>query len=80
MKLNPSKFGVSSRKFLGFIVSQRGIESNLEKIQALLDMESPKSIREVQRLTGRVAALNKFISRTTDKCLSFFKTLRGGKK
>ena len=43
-------------------------------------MESPKSIREVQRLIGRVAALNRFISRATDKCLPFFKTLRGGKE
>ena len=80
MKLNSSKFRVSSRKFLGFMVSQRGIEANLEKFQALLDMESPKSIREVQRLTGRVEALNRFISRTKDKCLPFFKTLRGGKE
>ena len=63
MELNPSKceFGVFSGKFLGFMVSQRGIEANLEKFQALLDMESPKSIREVQRLIGRVVALNQFI-------------------
>ena len=63
MKLNPSKcaFGVFSGKFLGFMVSQRGIEANPEKNQALLNMESPKSIREVQRLIGRVVALNQFI-------------------
>ena len=54
MKLNPNKcaFGVSSGKFLGFIVSQRGIEANLDKIQAILDMEPPKNIKEVQSLTG----------------------------
>ena len=82
MKLNPSKcaFGVSLGKFLGFMVSQRGIEANTEKIQALSDIESPKSIREVQRLTRRVAALNLFISRVINKCLPFFKTLRGGKE
>ena len=82
MKLNPSKctFRVSSGKFLGFMVSQRGIEANLKKIQALLDMESPKSIREVQRLMGRITALNRFISQATDKCLPFFKTLRRGKE
>lgn len=47
IKLNPSKcaFRVSSRKVLGFMVSQRGIEANPEKIHALLDMESPKSIK-----------------------------------
>nr|XP_023872556.1 uncharacterized protein LOC111985139 [Quercus suber] len=60
MKLNPSKcaFGVSSGKFLGFMVSERGIEANPDKIQAILDMEQPKNIKEVQSLTGRVAALN----------------------
>ena len=78
MKLNPSKcaFGVSSGKFLGFMVSQRGIEANPDKIQAILDMEPPKSIKEVQSLTGRVAALNRFVSKATDKCLPFFKVLR----
>ena len=78
MKLNPNKcaFGVSSGKFLGFMVSQRGIEANLDKIQAILDMEPPKNIKEVQSLTGRVAALNRFVSKATDKCLPFFKILR----
>jgi len=54
MKLNPNKcaFGVSSGKFLGFMVSQRGIEANPDKIRAILDMEPPKNIKEVQSLTG----------------------------
>ncbi|XP_030955724.1 uncharacterized protein LOC115977839 [Quercus lobata] len=78
MKLNPSKcaFGVSSGKFLGFMVSPRGIEANPDKIQAILNMEPPKNIKEVQSLTGRVAALNRFVSKATDKCLPFFKVLR----
>ena len=78
MKLNLSKcaFGVSSGKFLGFMVSQRRIEANPDKIQAILDMEPPKNIKEVQSLTGRVVALNRFISKTIDKCLPFFKVLR----
>ena len=78
MKLNPSKcaFGVSSGKFLGFMVSQRRIEANPDKIQTILNMEPPKNIREVQSLTGRVAALNRFVSKATDKCLPFFKVLR----
>ena len=78
MKLNPNKyaFGVSSGKFLGFMVSQRGIEANPDKIQAILDMEPPKNIKEVKSLTGRVAALNRFVSKATDKYLPFFKTLR----
>ena len=78
MKSNPSKcaFGVTSWKFLGFMVSQRGIEANLEKAQAILDIASPKTVKEVQKLTGRIATLNKFVSRATDKCLPFFKTLK----
>ena len=78
MKLNPSKcaFGVVSRKFLGFMMSQKGIEANLKKVRAILDMMSPKTIKEVQKLTGRIAALNKFVSKATNKCLPFFKTLK----
>ena len=78
MKLNPSKcaFGVSSRKFLGFMVSQKGIKANPEKVRAILEMSSPKTIKEVQSLTGRVAALNRFVLKATDKCLPFFKTLK----
>jgi len=78
MKLNPSKcaFGIASGKFLGFMVSQRGIEANPKKVQAILDMTSPKTVKEVQKLTGRIAVLNRFISKTTEKCLPFFKTLK----
>ena len=73
MKLNPSKcvFGVSSSKFLGFMVSQRGIKANLNKIQAILNMEPPKNVKEVQSLTRWVATLNRFVSKATNKCLSF---------
>jgi hypothetical protein len=78
MKLNPAKcaFGVSSRKFLGYMVSNRGIEANPEKIQAVLDVQSPKNMKQLQQLTGRIVALNRFISRSIDKCLPFFKILR----
>ena len=53
IKLNPSKcaFGVFSRKFLSFMVNHRGIEANPAKIRALLKMESPRKIKDVQRLT-----------------------------
>ena len=78
MKLNPCKcaFGVTSGTFLGFMVSQRGIEANLEKVRAILDMTSPKTVKEVQKLTRRIATLNKFVSKATNKCLPFFKTLK----
>ncbi|KAL5550182.1 hypothetical protein UlMin_000358 [Ulmus minor] len=81
MKLNPAKcaFGVTSGKILGFMVNHRGIEANPAKIQALLNMESPRKVKKVQSLTGRVAALNRFISRATDKCQPFFRALRKGK-
>ena len=61
---------------MGFMVSQRGIEANLKKVQAIINMASPKTIKEVQKLTRRIAALNRFVSRLTDKCLPFFKTLK----
>ncbi|XP_074342175.1 uncharacterized protein LOC141679621 [Apium graveolens] len=65
MKLNPQKcvFGVESGKFLGFMVNHRGIEANPAKIKALLDMKSPTSVKQVQSLTGRIAALNRFVSK-----------------
>ena len=78
MKLNRAKFafGVSAGKFLGFIVNHRGIEANPDKIKALLDMSSPSGIKEVQRLTGRIAALSRFVSRASDKCQPFFQVLK----
>ncbi|CAL2239709.1 unnamed protein product [Prunus armeniaca] len=81
MRLNPTKcaFGVSSGKFLRFMISQRGIEANPEKIKAIIDMETPKTQKDIQSLTGRVAALTRFISKATDKCVPFFKALKGGK-
>ena len=63
-------------KFLGFMVSQRGIEVNLEKIRAIMELEPPRTVKEVQSLNGKIAALNRFVSRATDKCLPFFCTLR----
>ena len=78
MKLNPTKcaFGVTSGKFLGFMVSGHRIEANSEKIHAIQEMTTPKSIKEVQRLTGRVAALNRFIARSVERCLPFFQILK----
>ena len=78
MKLNPAKcaFGVSSGKFLGFIVNNRGIEANLDKIKAVLDMLPPSNIKDIQRLTGRIVALSRFVSRASDKCRPFFQVLK----
>jgi hypothetical protein len=77
-KLNPTKcvFGVPSGKLLGFIVSNRGIEVNPVKITAITDMEAPAIIKDVQKLTGCMAALNRFISRLRERGLPFFKLLK----
>ena len=78
MKLNPAKcaFGVSAEKFLGFIVNNRGIEANPDKIKAVLDMPPPSNIKEVQRLTGRIVALSRFVSKASDKCQPFIQVLK----
>ena len=78
MKLNPFKcaFGVGSRKFLGFMVNKRGIEANLEKIKALLNMRLPERKKEVQNLNNKVATLSHFISKATNKCALFLKLLK----
>ncbi|KAJ0539151.1 putative nucleotidyltransferase, Ribonuclease H [Helianthus annuus] len=64
MKLNPSKchFGVKAGKFLGYIVTKRVIEASLEQIKAIVNIKSPTNAKDVQRLTGRIATLNSFIS------------------
>ncbi|KAL0322066.1 UNVERIFIED_CONTAM: Retrovirus-related Pol polyprotein from transposon.6 [Sesamum calycinum] len=78
LKLNPKKcaFGVSGGYFLGLMVTQRGIEANPAKIKAILDMGPPTNINEVQRLIGRMAALSRFILKSIEKGLPFFRTLR----
>ncbi|XP_074378676.1 uncharacterized protein LOC141720227 [Apium graveolens] len=78
MKLNPQKcvFHVESGKFLRFMVNHRGIEANPEKIKALLDMKSPTSVKQVQSLTERIAALNRFVSKSSDRCKEFFKAIK----
>ena len=69
MKLNPAKcsFGVSSGKFLGYIVTHRGIEANTEQIRVIHSIPCPMNIKEVQKLTGRMAAQSRFIFRLSDK-------------
>ena len=78
MKLNPSKcaFGVTTGKFLGFMVSQRGKEVNPKKVRTIMELAPPKTVKEVQSLNGKIAVLNRFVSRATDKCLPFFRTLK----
>ncbi|GKV26836.1 hypothetical protein SLEP1_g36061 [Rubroshorea leprosula] len=78
MKLNPLKctFVVESGKSLGYVVSKKRIEVNPEKVQAVQQMELSKTIKDVHLLTGRVAALHRFIVKSAERCLPFFKALR----
>ncbi|KAL0304634.1 UNVERIFIED_CONTAM: hypothetical protein Sangu_3073000 [Sesamum angustifolium] len=77
LKLNPGKclFGVRGGRFLGFMVTQRGIETKPLQIKVILDMKSPTNINEVQWLIGRIAALSRFISKAAEKSLPFVKVL-----
>ena len=78
LKLNPEKcvFGVPSGKLLGFFVSQHGIEANPDKIKAIEQIEAPKRIKDVRRLTGCVAAMSRFISKSAECALPFFRILK----
>ena len=58
------------------MVSQKGIEANSEKVKAILEITSIRNVKEVQRLIGRVATLNRFVSRAMNKFLPFFKTFK----
>ena len=80
-KLNPSKciFGVPSDILLGYIVSARGIEPNLDKVSAIANMKWPTCVKDIQKLTGCMAALSRFISRLGEKGLLFFKLLKASK-
>jgi hypothetical protein len=74
LKLNPEKctFGVQKGKILGCIVSAKGIDSNPDKVQAILNMRIPKNIKDVQKLTERIAVLDRFISKSAERSLPIF--------
>jgi hypothetical protein len=76
LKLNPEKcvFGVKKGKFLGYLISTKGIEANPSKIEAR--METPNSKKGAQRLAGRLTSLNRFISRSAERNLPFFEILK----
>jgi hypothetical protein len=82
LKLNPKKciFRVSKGKMLGYIISAKGIRANPDKTKAIISMVEPSTEKEVQKLTGRIAALNRFISKLAERSLPFFKALSGADK
>ena len=74
IKLNPKKsfFGVPGGQVLGYLISARGIEANPEKIKAILNMDRPTNLKQIQRLAGRVTALSRFIARLGEKALPLY--------
>jgi hypothetical protein len=78
MKLNSQKctFGIASGKLVGYMVSRRGIYPNLEKVSAITSMMPPERLHDMQKLTGCVDALSRFISRLDVRGLAFFKLLK----
>ncbi|GAA0141455.1 hypothetical protein LIER_02592 [Lithospermum erythrorhizon] len=82
LRINPEKcsFGVTSGKFLGYMINKRCIEPNFDKIKALLDMKPPESYKDVQKLTECLAALSRFISKSGERNLLLFKNLRRASK
>ena len=74
LRLNASKcsFEVGSRKFLGYMVTHRGIEVNPDQIKAINSLQPPRNPKEIQKLIGMTIALNWFISRSADRCRPFF--------
>jgi hypothetical protein len=78
LKLNPEKcvFSIDKGKVLGCLVSTKGIESNPDKLKALIEMQDPVFVKDVQKCTGRVAALNRFIARAAERSLPFFQVIK----
>ena len=82
LRLNTSKcsFGVGSGKFLGYMVTHRGIEVNPDQIKVINNLQPPQNAKEVQKFTGMMATLNRFILRSADRCRPFFLLLHKWKE
>jgi len=78
MRLNPERcvFGVEGGKFLGFMLTNRGIEANPDKCRAIMEMLSPRSVKDVQRLVERVVALSRFMPKMAEKIKPILNLLR----
>jgi len=78
LKLNPEKcvYRVEVGKFLGFCLTERGIEANLDKCAAIIGMRSPVNVKEVQQLTKQMIALSRILSASGDKGYPYFQCLK----
>ena len=82
MRLNPTKcsFGLGGGKFLGYLLTQRGIEADPTQIKAIQDMPAPRSIKELQVLTWCIAALRRFIPQSSKRCLPLYEVIKASSK
>lgn len=78
LRFNAEKcaFGVGLRKFVGYMITRNGIKVNPNQIMAIQRLHPPNNPKEVQKLTGLIAALNRFVSRLVDKCQPFYQLLK----
>ncbi|GKB20931.1 reverse transcriptase domain-containing protein [Tanacetum coccineum] len=78
MKLNPNKcsFGIEEGSFPGHLITNQGIKANPSKVKAVIDLKSPKMLKEIQSLNGKLAALSRFLSNGADRSLPLFKALK----
>ncbi|PKI78864.1 hypothetical protein CRG98_000725 [Punica granatum] len=78
LRLNPTKctFGVKSGKLLGFIVSEKGIEVDPDKVKAIMELPPPSTVREVRSFLGQLNYIARFIANLTNKCQPLFRLLR----
>ncbi|GJV84798.1 retrotransposon protein, putative, ty3-gypsy subclass [Tanacetum coccineum] len=81
MKLNPKKcsFSVEEGPFLGHLITKHGIKANPSKVKAVTDLDQPRTLKDIQSLNGKLAALNRFLSKGAERSLDFFKVLKGCK-
>nr|KYP59191.1 Retrovirus-related Pol polyprotein from transposon 17.6 [Cajanus cajan] len=75
LNLEKCVFGVQGGRFLGFMITSRGIEANPEKCKAFIQMQSPQTIKDVQRLAGRLVSFSRFIPRLVEKVGPIFTLL-----
>src|SRR5436189_247190 len=80
LRMNPTKsfLGVSTGKFLGFVINSKGISLDPEKVKAIQDMPPPRSLRELRGLQGRLAYIRRFIANLSGKCQPFSKLMKKG--
>ncbi|GJT38692.1 reverse transcriptase domain-containing protein [Tanacetum coccineum] len=79
--LNPKKcsFGVEEGPFLGHLITKQGIKANPSKVKAVTDLDQPRTLKDIQSLNGKLAALSRFLSKGAERSLAFFKVLKGCK-